>query len=94
MEDLIDVLVLGEHNDEDVEDAMLFQILNAGGEAVRDRHALLNLEEMEPDDIKSNFRFSSEDIPRLCHALRLPAEITTNTRNITSGNCLTFVLKF
>lgn len=71
MEEILEVTVLGGLNGADLEDGILFGILNHGWEAVGNRaemYGRFNLNNISPEDAYLNFRCSKEDIPRLANA--------------------------
>ena len=41
--------------------------------------------DMSPAEFYSHFRFAKEDIPRLCRALRFPAQFRTSSRCVCEG---------
>lgn len=89
MEEVIDILAVGEHNEEDIEEAILQNIINdRAGPRRHEAHGGFDLNTIDEDDVKVNFRFNCEDIIRLTGALRLPATITTRTRNVISGKSI------
>lgn len=90
MEELLNVFVEEEHEDEDIEEAVLFHLINQRERRRRNIYDRFNLQLMLPHDIKSNFRFEREHILFLAECLRLPAVIRTRTRNVVSGKLLTF----
>lgn len=90
MEELLNAFVEEEHEDEDIEEAILFHLIIHREGRRRNFYDRLNLQLMLPHYIKSNFRFEREHILLLAESLRLPAVIRTRTRNVVSGKLLTF----
>ncbi|KAJ8955926.1 hypothetical protein NQ314_006825 [Rhamnusium bicolor] len=67
----------------------IFDIDNPQEENARDNILLrlvFNLEDIDDRDVKLNFRFDRDDIPRLCQALRIPELITTQSGYQATGN--------
>ncbi|KAJ8950905.1 hypothetical protein NQ314_007762 [Rhamnusium bicolor] len=66
----------------------IFDIDNPQEENARDNILLrpvFNLENIDDRDVKLNFRFDRDDIPRLCLALRIPELITTQSGYQATG---------
>lgn len=88
MENILEVIIIGGGNDDDIEDAILFEILNAGENAIGNRalrYGRFDLDELLPAEVKLHFRFHRDDIIRLVRALHIPDEIITESRHNVSG---------
>ncbi|XP_031338915.1 uncharacterized protein LOC116167616 [Photinus pyralis] len=83
MDELLEVLALGNFNANDMEDAILYQLINH--EENNNNGVVFNLEEWSDDEAKVHFRFTKNDIRRLVQILGLPNEIRTYTRNRISS---------
>lgn len=79
MEEILEAVILGGGNDNDIEAVILHNIL-IDRDYVEERREF-SLEEMTEENVKLNFRFEKGDIPRLVNAIGIPPEIMTNTRN-------------
>ncbi|XP_050508850.1 uncharacterized protein LOC126886054 [Diabrotica virgifera virgifera] len=84
MDQDLEALILANANDEDIEFLILHNIL--GEERILPaQNQEFDLENMSEADVKTNFRFSKQDIPVLVNALRIPDIIHTDTRNTVTG---------
>ncbi|XP_023015958.2 uncharacterized protein [Leptinotarsa decemlineata] len=88
MNNILEAVIIGGGYDDDIEDAILFEILNEGENAVgnrAERYGRFDLNELVPAEVKNNFRFDKDNIIRLARALGLPNEIVTQQRHRISG---------
>ncbi|VEN62476.1 unnamed protein product, partial [Callosobruchus maculatus] len=68
MEQDLEALILSSGSDEDIEAAILFNIMR---ENAQEPPQYFNLEDVDNNDCTSLFRFEKNDLYQLCEALRL-----------------------
>lgn len=87
---MLEIAILGNANDEDIEYIILDNVFINRDEFQREPDDLFHLDNYTDEEIKLNFRFEREDIPRIVEALGVPAEVITETGNKVSGKNLSF----
>jgi hypothetical protein len=81
MDEMLEAAILGDANNDDIEEAIL-QILNSlRNNYVDAERQQFELNEISFDQAKINIRFEKNDIPILAELLGLPEQIRTGTRN-------------
>lgn len=83
MEEQLEVAILAGENDENIEMLLLENIVGAENNIFQEQQ--FNINEMDEEQFKINFRFARGDIIRLKNALRIPANILTETGNNVDG---------
>jgi hypothetical protein len=80
MDEMLKAAILGDANNDDIEEAIL-QILNPlRNNYVDAERQQFELNEISFDQAKINIRFEKNDIPILAELLGLPKQIRTGTR--------------
>ncbi|XP_072386976.1 uncharacterized protein [Diabrotica undecimpunctata] len=82
MEDILEQAILVEANDEVIEDLILNHILN---DNIQNVHSVFNFNSLESEQVKQNFRFEKQDIPRLAQLLEIADTIVTETGHTCTG---------
>ncbi|KAJ8914166.1 hypothetical protein NQ315_016245 [Exocentrus adspersus] len=82
MEDILDIDLLGSDSDDDLDDLLLYHVLNDNLGHRADLYGRFSLNAISEIEAKQSFRFEKRHIPRLAEALNIPDEITTR-ENIT-----------
>lgn len=70
MEQDLEAVIIAGGNDQDIEAAILINILREEAGAIPPQQ--FNLEDVADDDCKFLFRFEKNDLYTLCRALRMP----------------------
>lgn len=83
MEDILQMLVVDEANDQDIENMILYFILNR--KEGRPPVVKFNLNDFPEEEARGNFRFEKQDIFQLKQFLGIPDVIKTETRNTIGG---------
>lgn len=78
MENLLEFAVNGGFPYDDIDDAILLQLLNRQQRI--QMHQRFNLQDVSETESKHLFRFEKNHIPRLAEALRIPERVVTDTR--------------
>lgn len=81
MEEVLEAVILGGGDDEEIEWVILNNILIDRDEAEGAAAGNFDINNYSDEDTKLHFRFSRNDILRLLHCLNLPNEIQTDSRN-------------
>lgn len=83
MEGVVEAVILGGGDDEEVEDAILWHVLNR--QEGQQHNLQFDLNQLTNDEVKENFRFQREDLDRLRRLLGIPDQIQTESRNVVDG---------
>jgi hypothetical protein len=81
MDEMLEAAILGDANDDDIEEAILIMLNPLRNNYVDPERQQFDLNEISFDQAKLNFRFEKNDIPILAELLGLPEQIITSTRN-------------
>jgi hypothetical protein len=81
MDEMLEAAILGDANDDDIEEAILIMLNPLRNNCVDPERQQFDLNEISFDQAKLNFRFEKNDIPILAELLGLPEQIITSTRN-------------
>jgi hypothetical protein len=90
MEQVLEAIILGGGDHQDVENAILHIILNRG--IGQHPNLRFNLNEISNEEAKGNFRFEKQDIPILARLLEIPNLIRTESRNVVEGETALAIL--
>jgi hypothetical protein len=90
MEQVLEAIILGGGDHQDVENAILHIILNRG--IGQHPNLRFNLNEISNEEAKGNFRFEKQDIPILARLLEIPNLIRTESRNVVEGTTALAIL--
>lgn len=85
MEEELEIALMMEAGDDNVELLLLHNIIGVVNDAPNNEGIPFDLNNYSDEEVKTNFRFSRNDIVRLRNAVRVPEYIVTETRNRTDG---------
>ncbi|KAF5269779.1 hypothetical protein FQA39_LY08560 [Lamprigera yunnana] len=91
MYEILEAVILGGAGDDDIELAILHNVI-IDREEIGNKRAPFNINSLTDEEVVLNFRFRRKHLPRLLYVFRMPNVIVTDTRNKIDG--MRFVLGF
>jgi hypothetical protein len=90
MEQVLEAIILGGGDHQDVGNAILHIILNRG--IGQHPNLCFNLNEISNEEAKGHFRFEKQNIPILARLLKIPHLIRTESSNVVEGETALAIL--